>query len=92
MRAVLEAVLTSDSYIEVVGQAASAEEARRVISALNPDVITLDVMMPRMNGLDFLEEIMELRPMPVVMVSGLTTAGADATIRALEAGGGRMRR
>ena len=92
MRAILEAVLTSDSDIEVVGQAASAEEARRAIRALNPDVITLDVMMPDMNGLDFLDEIMELRPMPVVMVSGLTTAGADATIRALEAGRCRMRR
>jgi two-component system chemotaxis response regulator CheB len=86
MRAILEAVLEFDRDIEVVGQAANAADAREAIKALNPDVVTLDVMMPDMNGLDFLEKIMRLRPMPVVMVSGLTTAGADATIRALEAG------
>src|SRR5262249_36321004 len=56
------------------------------IKALNPDVITLDVEMPNMNGLDFLERIMRLRPMPVVMVSTLTARGAEATLQALELG------
>ncbi len=60
--------------------------AREKIKQLNPDVVTLDVEMPRMDGLDFLEKIMTLRPMPVVMVSSLTTAGAEVTLDALELG------
>jgi two-component system chemotaxis response regulator CheB len=60
--------------------------ARERIKTLNPDVITLDIEMPRMDGLDFLERIMALRPMPVIMVSSLSQRGAEATIRALELG------
>jgi two-component system chemotaxis response regulator CheB len=86
MRRLIAAVLGDDGEIEVVGQAADPLEARAAIKALNPDVITLDVEMPNMNGIEFLEKIMRLRPMPVVMVSTLTTAGADATIAALEIG------
>jgi two-component system chemotaxis response regulator CheB len=86
MRHLIAAVLGDDAEIEVVGQAADPLEARAAIKALNPDVITLDVEMPNMNGIEFLEKIMRLRPMPVVMVSTLTTAGADATIAALEIG------
>jgi two-component system, chemotaxis family, protein-glutamate methylesterase/glutaminase len=86
MRQLLVAALSSDPAIEVVGQAGDPIEARQAIKALNPDVVTLDIEMPNMNGLDFLEKIMRLRPMPVIMVSTLTKRGADETIRALEIG------
>lgn len=86
MQRVIAAVLESDPGIEVVGTAANPEEARKMIKALNPDVITLDIEMPGMNGLDFLERLMRLRPMPVVMISSWTRKGADATIAALELG------
>lgn len=86
MRTLLSAVLRLDPAIEVVGHAADPLEARQKIKALNPDVLTLDVEMPNMNGLDFLEKIMRLRPMPVIMVSSLTNRDAAATITALEIG------
>jgi len=86
MRGLLTAALRRDPEIEVVGSAADALEAREAIKRLNPDVITLDVEMPNMNGLEFLEKIMRLRPMPVVMVSTLTQAGAETTVAALEMG------
>lgn len=86
MRGLIGALLRRDPEIEVVGFAGDPHEARQAIKDLNPDVITLDIEMPNMNGLDFLERIMRLRPMPVVMVSTLTQAGADATLRALELG------
>jgi two-component system chemotaxis response regulator CheB len=86
MRAVIARALSQDGGITVVGEAADPLQAREAIKALNPDVITLDVEMPQMNGLDFLERLMRLRPMPVVMVSTLTSHGADATLRALELG------
>jgi two-component system chemotaxis response regulator CheB len=86
MRGLIAARLSQDSAIQVVGQAANPFEARDAIKALNPDVITLDVEMPRMDGLSFLEKIMRLRPTPVIMVSSLTSKGADATIQALELG------
>ena len=86
MRQLLSAVLSADPDIEVVGTAADPYEARAKIKQLLPDVVTLDIEMPKMDGLDFLEKIMTLRPMPVVMVSSLTQQGADATIRALELG------
>jgi two-component system chemotaxis response regulator CheB len=86
MRSLISASLRQDPQIEVVGMAGDPLEAREAIKALNPDVITLDIEMPNMNGLDFLEKIMRLRPMPVVMVSTLTQAGAEATLRALELG------
>src|SRR5690606_28180197 len=75
MRSLISAVLRRDPEINVVGTAADPLEARTKIKELNPDVITLDVEMPNMNGLEFLEKIMRLRPMPVVMVSTLTQAG-----------------
>ncbi len=86
MRGLITAALRRDPDIEVVGSAADPLEAREAIKRLNPDVITLDVEMPNMNGLEFLEKIMRLRPMPVVMVSTLTQAGADVTVAALEIG------
>lgn len=86
MRGLLTVVLDSDPEIQVVGQASTAMEARTAIKALNPDVVTLDIEMPEMNGLDFLEKIMRLRPMPVIMVSTLTHRGAAASLSALELG------
>jgi len=86
MRALIAAALSSDPELEVVGEAADPLQARQAIKDLNPDVITLDVEMPNMNGLEFLERLMRLRPMPVVMVSTLTTRGAEATLEALELG------
>jgi two-component system chemotaxis response regulator CheB len=86
MRGLITATLRRDPGIEVVGSAADPHEARAAIKALNPDVITLDIEMPNMDGLEFLEKIMRLRPMPVVMLSTLTQTGAEATLRALELG------
>ena len=86
MRGLITAALRRDPEIEVVGTAADPLEARALIKELNPDVITLDIEMPNMNGLEFLEKIMRLRPMPVVMVSTLTQAGAEITLDALEMG------
>jgi two-component system chemotaxis response regulator CheB len=86
MRGLIIAMLRRDPGIDVVGQAADPLEARQAIKTLNPDVITLDVEMPNMNGLEFLEKIMRLRPTPVIMVSSLTRKGAQATLQALEIG------
>ncbi|WP_454718047.1 protein-glutamate methylesterase/protein-glutamine glutaminase [Caulobacter segnis] len=86
MRSLITAALNRDPDIEVVGGAGDPFEARGMIKALNPDVVTLDIEMPNMNGIEFLEKIMRLRPMPVVMVSTLTQAGAEMTLRALELG------
>ena len=86
MRALLRHALGQDPAISVVGEAASPIEAREQIKALDPDVVTLDIEMPEMNGLDFLEKIMRLRPTPVIMVSNLTQPGATATLQALETG------
>ncbi|MEY4254850.1 MAG: hypothetical protein RLZZ141_77 [Pseudomonadota bacterium] len=86
MRGLIKAVLSQDPAIEVIGTASDPLEARTAIKALNPDVITLDIEMPNMNGLEFLEKIMRLRPMPVIMVSTLTQHGAVATLKALEIG------
>ena len=86
IRDMLTSVLARDPGIEVVGTAADPFAARDAIKRLNPDVLTLDVEMPGMNGISFLEKLMALRPMPVVMVSTLTQAGAFSTLRALEIG------
>jgi two-component system chemotaxis response regulator CheB len=86
VRKLLTEMLSHDPHIEVVGAAADPYVARERIKQLNPDVITLDVEMPRMDGLTFLENLMRLRPMPVVMVSSLTQAGAEVTLRSLELG------
>jgi two-component system chemotaxis response regulator CheB len=86
MRQVLTTLLSADPEIEVVGTAPDPHVARERIKALNPDVVTLDVEMPHMDGLTFLRKIMTLRPTPVVMVSTLTQAGAEVTLEALEIG------
>jgi two-component system, chemotaxis family, protein-glutamate methylesterase/glutaminase len=86
MRQLLTNLLSADPEIEVVGSAPDPHIARERIKELNPDVITLDVEMPRMDGLTFLRKIMTLRPTPVVMVSTLTQAGAEVTFEALEIG------
>lgn len=86
VRQLLTAILESDREIKVVGAAADPYIAREKIKQLSPDVLTLDVEMPRMDGVTFLGNLMRLRPMPVVMVSSLTEQGADVTLRALENG------
>ena len=86
MRQVLAALLAKDPDIEVVGSAPDPYIAREKIKALKPDVLTLDVEMPKMDGLTFLEKLMRGHPMPVVMVSSLTEAGCQTTLRALELG------
>jgi two-component system chemotaxis response regulator CheB len=86
MRSLITESLRQDPGVDVVGQASDPLEARDTIKLLNPDVITLDVEMPKMNGLDFLEKIMRLRPTPVIMVSNRTSIGTSVAIRALEIG------
>lgn len=86
VRSLLSAIINRQPDMECVGAAADPLIAREMIRALNPDVITLDVEMPRMDGIDFLAKLMRLRPMPVVMVSTLTERGAEVTLRALELG------
>jgi two-component system, chemotaxis family, protein-glutamate methylesterase/glutaminase len=86
MRQLLAEILGSDPQIEVVGTASDPYVARDKIKSLNPDVLTLDVEMPRMDGLAFLRNLMRLRPMPVVMCSSLTQQGADVALDALALG------
>jgi two-component system chemotaxis response regulator CheB len=86
VRKLLTAILSGDPELDVVGTASDPYDAREKIKALSPDVVTLDVEMPKMDGLTFLRNLMRLRPMPVVMVSSLTERNADVTIAALEAG------
>jgi two-component system chemotaxis response regulator CheB len=86
VRKLMSTMLSCDPRIEVVGTAPDPLVAREKIKQLNPDVLTLDVEMPRMDGITFLENLMRLRPMPVVMVSSLTEQGAEVTLRALELG------
>lgn len=85
MRQILTELLSCDD-IKVVGSAPDPILARELIKQHNPDVLTLDIEMPKMGGLEFLERIMTLRPMPVIMISSLTALGADSTVRALELG------
>lgn len=86
IRGLLTEILSNTKDIEVVGSAEDPYDAREKIKALNPDVLTLDIEMPKMNGITFLKNLMRLRPMPVIMVSTLTEAGAPATLEALELG------
>jgi two-component system, chemotaxis family, protein-glutamate methylesterase/glutaminase len=86
MRKLLTEILGADPELEVVATAGDPFEARDRIKAINPDVLTLDVEMPKMDGVAFLRNLMRLRPMPVVMVSSLTERGAEVTLSALEAG------
>jgi two-component system, chemotaxis family, protein-glutamate methylesterase/glutaminase len=86
VRSVLTEIINQQPDMEVVATAADPYVARELIREMSPDVLTLDIEMPRMDGLDFLEKLMRLRPMPVVMISTLTERGAEATLRALELG------
>ena len=86
VRSILTEIINRQPDMECIGAAADPLVAREMIRNLNPDVITLDVEMPRMDGLDFLSKLMRLRPMPVVMVSTLTERGAEVTMKALELG------
>jgi two-component system chemotaxis response regulator CheB len=86
VRKVLAEILNSSSDIEVVGTAEDPLIAREMIKELNPDVLTLDIEMPRMDGITFLRNLMRLRPMPVVMISALTESNAEVTLTALELG------
>ena len=86
IRMFLKEVLDKDPTIEVVSTAEDPFEAREQIKLYNPDVITLDIEMPKMDGITFLKNLMRLRPMPVVMISSLTEAGANVTLEALKIG------
>lgn len=86
MRAMLKKILQADPRIDVVGAAADADIARRMIRELSPDVMLLDVEMPGMDGITFLEKVMRLKPMPVVMCSSLTARGTETTIEAMRLG------
>ncbi|SFV08323.1 protein-glutamate methylesterase/protein-glutamine glutaminase [Pseudoduganella namucuonensis] len=86
IRSVMTEIINSQPDMQVVGVAPDPLVARELIKQTNPDVLTLDVEMPKMDGLDFLEKLMRLRPMPVVMVSSLTERGSEITMRALELG------
>lgn len=86
IRKVLTEILNSSPDIEVVGAAEDPLIAREMIKELNPDVLTLDIEMPRMDGITFLRNLMRLRPMPVVMISVLTESNAEVTLTALELG------
>jgi two-component system chemotaxis response regulator CheB len=86
IRGLLRATIATDRRLEVVGEARDPYEARELIKTLAPDVITLDVEMPRMNGLDFLERLMRLRPTPVVVVSARTRDKSEEAVRALALG------
>ena len=86
IRGVMKEIINRENDMVCVGAAPDPLVAREMIKSLNPDVLTLDVEMPKMDGLDFLERLMRLRPMPVLMVSSLTESGSDITFRALELG------
>ncbi len=86
VRSLLTEIINRQPDMECIGAASDPLVAREMIRSMNPDVITLDVEMPRMDGIDFLGKLMRLRPMPVVMVSTLTERGADVTLKALELG------
>lgn len=86
MRAVLTEIINQAPDMEVVGSAPDAAMARQKVKELSPDVLTLDVEMPNMNGLEFLDKVMRLRPMPVIMISSQTAQGSETTLQALELG------
>jgi len=86
IRSLMTEIINSQPDMVVVATASDPLQARDLVKLHNPDVMTLDVEMPRMDGLEFLEKLMRLRPMPVVMVSSLTEHGSEAALRALELG------
>ena len=83
MRRLIRAGIERHPRIRVVGEAGDAREAREAVKTLRPDVMTLDVEMPGMSGIEFLERLMRARPMPVIMLSTMTRAGSDASVQAL---------
>lgn len=86
IRAILTEIINSNDDMYAIGAASNPLQAREMIKTLNPDVLTLDVEMPQMDGLTFLDKLMRLRPMPVLMISSLTERGSEAALRALELG------
>src|SRR3974390_128125 len=86
VRSMLTEIVNREPDLEAIGSAPDPLVAREMIRALNPDVLTLDIEMPKMDGLDFLERLMRLRPTRVVMASPRTGRGAEATLKALELG------
>jgi two-component system chemotaxis response regulator CheB len=86
IRKVLALGLSSDPMIDVIGTASGADQALEMIAELRPDVMTLDIEMPRMDGVTFLRQLMPVMPLPTVIISSATQQGADVTLRALEAG------
>ncbi len=86
IRKMLTEIIDAEPDMKAIGAAPDPLVAREMIRSLNPDVLTLDVEMPKMDGIDFLDRLMRLRPMPVVMVSTLTEKGSETTMRALELG------
>ena len=86
MQGIITAALEAEGDIKVAAKAGNVAEGRRMIKETDPDAVTLDVEMPGMNGLEFLEKIMTLRPTPVVMVSSLTAEGTEITLAALQIG------
>ncbi len=86
MRKALQHILDTDKDIEVIGMASNGKDALEKLKTLDPDVITLDVEMPRMDGLTALKEIMKVKPTPTIMISSLTEEGAETTLKAMEAG------
>jgi len=86
MRKVIGDIIGSDPEIEVVGRARDGNDALQKVMELDPDVVTMDVEMPGMNGLTALEQLMKIKPLPVIMLSSLTKAGAEQTIKALQLG------
>lgn len=86
IRKIIKELVSDEAGIEVVGEAEDPLQARELIKRLNPDILTLDIEMPKMDGITFLRNLMRLRPMPVLMLSTLTTKGADITLEALSIG------
>jgi two-component system, chemotaxis family, protein-glutamate methylesterase/glutaminase len=86
VRSLLKEIIDKQPDMELVGTASDPVAGRELIRTVNPDVLTLDIEMPKMDGLEFLERLMRLRPMPVVMLSSLTSRGSEQTLRALELG------
>lgn len=86
IRSLLKEIIEQDAELQLIGLAPDAYVARDLVKQYNPDVITLDIEMPRMDGLTFLEKLMHARPTPVVMISSLTESGSEATFRAMELG------
>ena len=86
IRNLMTRIVDQQPDMEMVATAANPLIARELIKQYNPDVLTLDVEMPHMDGLEFLQRLMRLRPMPVIMISSLTTQGSETTLTALELG------